>query len=121
MQNPLFVGAELRHIKRGSLYRVLTFASGDLGQLRDNAPADLVVQAGSGVLLSRIVPQGQGAELAGFCMQLRLPLTVQVSASNPNPAARMVVYQALVDGSIWARPEVEFTPDRFQRLDWAEP
>lgn len=120
MQANLSIGDKLRHLKRGSTYCVLAFATADLALLRDNAPAALFVQIGSGVSLARILPEGQGAELAGFDLQIMLPLTVQVSASNPGSTARMVVYQGQADGLIWARPEAEFTPDRFQRLGAAE-
>jgi len=113
----LSIGDKIRHLKRGSTYRVLAFAEGDLTQLSDNAPACLSLYEGSGISFARVAPEGQGLDLGGISLLLRLPLTVQISGDDLSSSARMVIYQGLADGLVWARPLAEFTPDRFLRLD----
>lgn len=102
----LSIGDTLRHIKRGSTYRVLAFAEGDLSKLFDAAPARLSLYKGSGIAFARVEPEGQDLDLGGIALLLALPLTVQISGANRS-AARMVVYQGIIDGLIWARPDSE--------------
>lgn len=120
MQANLSIGDKLRHLKRGSTYRVLAFAEGDLDVLTDAGPASLSFYEGSGISFARVAPEGHGIDLGGISLTLVLPLTVQISGDRRSSSERMVIYQGLADGLIWARPEVEFTPDRFQRLGSAE-
>lgn len=117
MTGTLSIGDKIRHLKRGSTYRVLAFAEGDPTQLSDNAPACLALYEGSGIAFARVALEGQGLDLGGISLLLRLPLTVQVSGDDLASSARMVIYQGLSDGLVWARPLAEFTPDRFLSLD----
>lgn len=117
MTETLSIGDKIRHLKRGSTYRVLAFAEGDLTQLSDNATACLSIYEGSGIAFARVALEGEGLDLGGISTLLRLPLTVQISREDLSSPARMVIYQGLADGLVWARPQVEFTPDRFLQLN----
>lgn len=104
------VGAEIRHIKRESCYRVIAKnarfeQSKDIG---DNAMCELIVYVTRGMILRPC-----GVKIAGAPPMLRLPVLVQVSSDKPN-LRDWVIYQEIAQrGMIFARNLSEFTPDRF--------
>ena len=106
----LVVGDVIRHIKRGSVYRVIGRAlfSRDL---RDGDEAVLWnVDGGSPVITHPDALRGR--------VNLALSLSFQCSITPPRigikGCTKAFVYRAAAGGLVFARPEYEFTSDRFE-------
>lgn len=108
----LKIGDNIRHLKRGSVYRVVgkTVCS---SKVADNDMGFFSVCAdGHGEQYCLLHHAALKApQDTNFLFQV--DLTFQVSMSGRTDGATFLIYTNFLDGKTWARPEDEFTEDRF--------
>lgn len=117
------IGQRYRHLKRGSTYLVIgkhtsaltDHVDGGTGYFMFSTAVDHDMRT-----VAQMVPGERDSFYADTC--LKLPLTFQIS-SYDDPKwggrrdwVRWIVYQCEQDGRVWARPEDEFSEDRFERI-----
>lgn len=116
------LGSKIKHIKRGSVYEVVGRTNNihDLPHGEVFLPADdseamfVVIEAHDGVLWQGIAPYGFTVDPSNGQERLRLPLLVQKSGDTAFPD--WIIYRQVDGAMVFARPENEFTPDRFEVL-----
>lgn len=123
------IGSRIRHIKRGTTYEVIAATSvvthdhtlprrdARVFEPTDHAEAAFVVvnSMHDGMAWHGIVRPGFVFDASDDWVVLRLPLLLQMSGPNAGHGDWLVYRQT--DGAmVFARPENEFTPDRFEVL-----
>lgn len=111
------IGTKWRHLKRGTEYTVIAISALYLEGTDEQHPVDhgqawLVAQHEWGSFVT--TSQDATTEKDVF---LCLPVTLQVSGDYSDAEVIDFLVYTAGDGRIWARPEAEFTPDRFERID----
>lgn len=111
------VGDRVRHLKRGSTYRIIGIPFAALSEFEDGAEA-FYWQWVNYELFEKISVDRPGIEDDDI-LKLRLPISIQKSSDKPN--GNVLIYQCETDGKIYARYQSEFTPDRFETIAESEP